>query len=170
MFVKNPDGKILRFTLVDVNERNQLMETDAVKLYKVDKGLFNKEIHQLKGGDYLFLYTADAYALRFTSKEELDLFVNNKDHFTTAFLFDKNSNLFYYEFQLHNDKSIEMVKKIDSENLDYPSKTPALDFKLYHLKDGGYLRIWKRTENVYSASWFPDLKTFEWFYTNRYTT
>ena len=113
MTIKNPDGKSITFAVVDFEERNQVMKTEAIKLYKIDRNfIFNNEIHHLKNGDYLFLYTSNAYAFRFTSQEEVDLFTNNKNHFTCNVYIDMKANRFYYRFDLHNDKSLEKMKQV----------------------------------------------------------
>ena len=131
MTIRNPDGKTISFTVVNFEERNRLVKTEAVNLYKVDKNfIFRSEIYQLNNGDYLFLYTVDAYAFRFTSQEELDLFTNNKDHFTCSLHIDTKANTFHYQFDLHNDKSIEKMKHVVAEIPGYPNRSPMLHFKL----------------------------------------
>jgi hypothetical protein len=170
LVIKNPDNKPISFYVVDFDERVRLVKEDAVCLYKVDRGfVFNSEIHELKNGDYLLLYTVHDFAFRFPSREEVDLFTNNADHFTCSLHMQKDKSYFYM-YQLHNDKAIEKMKMVDIEIASYKPKNPNFKRKLYRLNDGSYLRAEERLgKNGYIASWFPDLATFEYYYLNRFT-
>ena len=67
---------------------------------------------------------------------------------------------------LQNDKIIEL--------LNYPNKVQIEDYnrtsnwKVLQLEDGAILYFEKRAENVFSAVWYPDLQTFEYYYYNNY--
>lgn len=164
--IKDPDGKSIYFQVIEHEERVRLINSEIVKLYKIDKDFFNKEIFLLKNGDFLHIYTADAYVFRFNSEDDLNRFINNGDHFPASIIRDKENGKFYYQFSLFSHKSLEFIKKCVKEIPNYPSK---FDKKLYLLDDGTYLRASKRdTVNViYDANWFPDIESFEWFYNHQ---
>jgi hypothetical protein len=165
VYIKDPDGNSISFDIIEYEERIRLMNSEVDKLHKVDKSFFKNEIYLLKNGDFLHIYTADAYVFKFCSENDLNKFINNGDHSTAGVIRDKQTRKIYYTFRLFSHKSLELVEKIVKEIPGYPSN---FDKKLCLLNDGTYLRVSKRnTVNlIYDGDWYPDLETFEWYYKN----
>ena len=169
IYILNPDQQRIDFEIINPKNRQYLLKNEVKELLRVDTFLFNIPIHILKDGTYLVGYTISDFAIRFKNEEYLNLFMSNENYFDAS-LFIRN-NAKYYSFWIKsNDKIIELLKNVDREIEGYPNKSPMLNFKLYLLKNGKYLRSEKRAENVYSAYWYPDLETFEYFYKNGYAS
>ncbi len=163
--IAHPDGKKITFTLVSAKERREILKNEVQSLLRVDEFLFKTPIHVLNNGDYLVEYTIRDYAMRFSSKESLDLFTDNKVYFQVS-IHSADRNLHYCFWIKSNDRIIQFMETQPIYIDGYPSR---LDFKLYQLKDGSYIRINKRAENVYQGKWFPDLENFEYYYNNQLT-
>lgn len=163
--IRNPDAKVITFSIVESNERKKTLQTHVDRLIRVDELLFKTPIYLLKNGDYLLEYTLNDYAVQFSNAENLNLFTHNKDYFQVNMLW--KDGLLYYSFVLRsNERAIDFMKSKPILIDGYPSK---LGFKLFRLGDNTYLRIEERAKDVYSARWFPDLRTFEYYYKNSYT-
>lgn len=165
----NPDGKIIKLEVVNYQERVSMRENIA-QFYKMDIDIVRKApIYLLNDGRYFFEYTKDTYAFIFDTKNDIDLFLLNVDkYFTTSLIIKKDK--IYYNYTLHSYMVKELMEEKPKEIFGYPPKSSMLDFKLYKLKNGHYLRAWERVENsgVYDGYWFPDLETFEWYFKNDY--
>jgi hypothetical protein len=169
LHLKTPNDDFISLDVIDVVDREHLLKNEVDSLFKMQKEPFrSKEVFRLKNGDLLHLYTANQYALLFHSETEMDKFLNNKDYFTVSLIYDKNTKKFYSNFWLHSEKSLEMMGKVDFEIEGYPCRSPILNYKLYCLKDGSYLRAHKQNENFYEAHWFSSFEDFEWYYKNQF--
>lgn len=167
--IKTPNNDFITLEVVDFNERQRLLENEVDSLFKIQEEFFySPKIFRLKNSYLLLLYTVDAHALKFEDEHELNKFLNNDDHFTVSLHFDKKGEKFHYKFWLHNDKSLELVKKIDKEIDGYKVKCSTFDYKLYRLKDGTYFRAEKVNEKKWEASWFATLEDFQYYYNNDY--
>jgi hypothetical protein len=163
--ISHPDGKKITFSLVSAKERREILKNEVQSLLRIDEFLFKTQIHILKNGDYFVEYTIRDYAMRFASKEDLDLFTDNKIYFQVS-IHHADKHMHYCFWIKSNDRIIAFMKTEPAYVDGYPSK---LDFKLYQLKDGSYIRVNKRAENVYQGKWFPDLENFEYYYNNQLT-
>ena len=166
--IKTPNDTFIKLDVVDVSEREYLLKNEVDSLFKIQIEPFSKrEIFRLTNGNLLHLYTAHEYALRFQSEPELNKFLNNQDYFTVSLIYDKKTKKFYIKFWLHSEKSMELIYKIKTEIEGYPCLNSMMNFKLYQLKDGSYLRAHKQNENFYEAHWFSSFDDFKWYYENQ---
>jgi hypothetical protein len=163
--IAHPDGKKITFMLVSAKERLEILKNEVQSVLRVDEFLFKTPIHVLTNGDYLVEYTIRDYAMRFTSKESLDLFTDNKVYYQVSI--HGADKLMHYCFWIKSNDRIIQFMKTEPTYIDaYPSK---LNYKLFQLKDGAYIRVHKRAENVFDGTWFPNLDDFEYYYNNQLT-
>lgn len=164
----NPDNKVIKLEVISYNEWMRIRKDDIACLYKMDINVFETPIYLLKNGNYLFEYTKNSYAFIFSSDEDINLFLNNENYFTTSIIIEKSK--VYYNYGLKSSKVKKLMEEKPTEISGYLSKSPMLHFKLYKLKNGHYLRAEERVKDsgIYDGYWFPDLETFEWHYKNSY--
>lgn len=182
MHIINPFGKAIYFEKINSQQRKKLLAEEVKAFFRNDGILISRPVHLLKNGDYLLEYTIKDYALIFHTLNDLNLFSHNQECFPVDLFFEGEK--LYYMFMIANNKTIEFMNTNPLYIDKYPSKTDytlyieqmkqmgvvaIMDYRLYKLKNQGYLRVNERAKGVYDASWFPDLESFEYFYENNYT-
>ena len=170
----NPDGQIISFYKVERAEKLRLIKEEVDSLYGMFNGIIIQiPIHRLKNGDLLLEKTRDDYAFIFKDEYNLELYTKSKSYYILSVHFE--DDILYYSFRLTHPKLVELMGMEKTLIAGYESKEYDMfenkycDYKTYYLLDKSIFRVFKRAENNYYGAWFPDMKTFEFFYFNEYT-
>ena len=171
----NPDGDTISFYKVTKEDKQCILEKEVVSLHSIMKiPLFELSVHKLKNDDLLLECTTNDYAFLFKTEKDLQLYNKSNSYYDTSIHFDKGT--MYYHFSLTYSKCVELeayenktlIQGYESKQYN-PITDRNCDYKTYLLADKSVFRVFQVTENNLYGAWFPDLKSFEYFYFNDYT-
>ena len=165
--LKSPNkGDSISFDILSYKERQRVLKEEVQAFYKMHKNIFYEmPIHLLKNGDYLYEVTGDGYAFRFHTLQSLDLLLDRTRGYYNVSTHCGDGTC-KYAYYLQNDKIIELLNYPNKVQIEGYDRTP--NWKVLELEDGAILYFEKRAENVFSAVWYPNLQTFEYYYYNNY--
>jgi hypothetical protein len=171
----NPDGQTITFYKVAKEERKRLLREEVECLVEVWKLAFlSLPIHRLKNGDLLLEKTKEDYAFVFKDDQNLQLYKITNSYYITSVHFERDT--MYYMFSLTYLKCAQLkaledktlISGYESKQYD-PIRNQNCDYKTYLLSDNSVFRVFQVTDNNLYGAWFPNMKSFEYFYFSDYT-
>ncbi len=174
LFVKSPNGKIVKLKLISRSEIDGFIEESTTKhLLDIKTITGNIPVFQLLDNKILVAYTLDDYGFIVNNLEEFQQITRNKSQDKISLHI--NGEKYYYGFNLNSNKISNLLKEKYTvvDGYGHVFKAP-LGFedtisRVIKFNDESILIFIERAPDIFQGTWFSDFNNFKYFYENGYT-